>query len=117
MAIIDTVQLQTCVHYCDIRGSWKLYQKTSFLGETLKTAMFMNKSIKFCACTYENIFEQHITPKKNNNLTAVNREYFGCLLVITMHVLGSCEASAQYSPINFFCKPFPQQEFESPSLL
>ena len=57
MAIIDTVQLQYCVHYCDIRGSWILYQKTSFLGETLRTAMLMNKNIKFCACEYENIFE------------------------------------------------------------
>ena len=53
MAIIDTVQLRKCVHYCDIRGSWKLYQKTSFLGETLKTVMLMNKNIKFCACKYE----------------------------------------------------------------
>ena len=57
MAIIDTVQLQKCVYYCDIWGSWKLYQKTSFLGETLKTAMLMNKNIKFCAGKYENIFE------------------------------------------------------------
>ena len=55
MAIIDKVQLQKCVHYCDIRGSWELYQKTSFLGETLKTARLMNENIKFCACKYENI--------------------------------------------------------------
>ena len=57
MAIIDMVQLQKCVHYCNIRGSWKLYQKTLFLGETPKTAMLMNKNIKFCACKYENIFK------------------------------------------------------------
>ena len=57
IVIIDTIQLQLCVRYCDKRDSWKLYQKTSFLGETLKTAMLMNKNIKFCACKYENIFE------------------------------------------------------------
>ena len=39
-------------------------------------------------------------------MTAVNWEYFVCFLVITMHVLGSCEASAQYSPINFFVNLF-----------
>ena len=53
----------------------------------------MNKNIKLCARKYENIFEQHITPQVNNNWTAVNREYFVCLLVITMQVLVSYEAS------------------------
>ena len=74
----------------------------------------MSKNIKFCACKYENIFKQHITPQINNNLTAVNREYFVCFLVITMHVLGSCEASAQYLPINFFVNLFHSKNSNLP---
>ena len=77
--------------------------------------MLMNKNIKLCACKYENIFEQLITPQIYNNLTAVNREYFVCLLVITMHVLGSCVASAQYSPIDFFVNLFHSRKSEPPS--
>ena len=76
--------------------------------------MFMSKNIKFCACKYENIFKQHITPQINNNLTAVYHEYFVCFLVITMHVLGSCEASAQYSPINFFVNLFHSKNSNLP---
>ena len=74
----------------------------------------MSKNIKFYACKYENIFKEHITPQINNNLTAVNREYFVCFLVITMHVLGSCEASAQYSPINFFVNLFHSKNSNLP---
>ena len=44
----------------------------------------------------------------------MNREYFVCFLVITMHVLGSCEASAQYSPINFFVNLFHSQNSNLP---
>ena len=44
----------------------------------------------------------------------MNREYFICLLVITMHVLGSCEASAQYSPINFFVNLFHNKKSNLP---
>ena len=76
--------------------------------------MLMNKNIKFCACKYENIFQQHTIPQINNNLTAVNREYFVCLLVITMHVLGSCKAFAQYSPINFFVNLFHSKNSNLP---
>ena len=36
-------------------GDITCMQKTSFLGEMLKTAMLMNKNITFCACKYENI--------------------------------------------------------------
>ena len=41
-------------------------------------------------------------------------EYFVCFLVITMHVLGSCEASAQYSPINFFVNLFHSKNSNLP---
>ena len=47
-------------------------------------------------------------------MTAVNREYFVCFLVITMHVLVSCEASAQYSPINFFVNIFHSKNSNLP---
>ena len=87
-------------------GQLEIVPENVILGETLKIAMLMNKNIKFCACKYENIFEYHITPQINNNLTAVNREYFVCLFMITIHVLESYEASAQYSPINFFVNLF-----------
>ena len=60
------------------------------------------------------IFLNNITPQINNNLTAVNRGYFVCFLVITMHVLGSCEASAQYSPINFFVNLFHSKNSNLP---
>ena len=76
--------------------------------------MLMNTNIKFCACKYENIFEEHIIPQINNNLMAVNQEYFVCLLVITMHVLGSCETSAQYSPISFFVNLFHSKNSNLP---
>ena len=89
-----------------MRGSWKLYLKTFFLGETLKTAILMNKNIMFCACKYENIFKQHISPKINNNLTAVNREFFVCLLVITMHVLGFAKHLLNIHQSTFFVNLF-----------
>ena len=44
----------------------------------------------------------------------MNREYFVCLLVIIMHVLGSCEACAQYSPINFFVNLFHSKNSNLP---
>ena len=44
----------------------------------------------------------------------MNREYFVCFLVITMHVFGSCEASAQYSPINFFVNLFHSKNSNLP---
>ena len=44
----------------------------------------------------------------------MNGEYFVCLLVITMHVLGSCEASTQYSPINFFVNLFHSKNSNLP---
>ena len=44
----------------------------------------------------------------------MNREYFVCFLVITMHVLESCEASAQYSPINFFVNLFHSKNSNLP---
>ena len=44
----------------------------------------------------------------------MNQEYFVCLLVITMHVLGSCEAAGQYSPINFFVNLFHSKNSNLP---
>ena len=55
----------------------------------------------------------HYTSNKQH-LTAVNWEHFVCLLVITMHVLGSCETSAQYSPINFFVNLFHSKNSNLP---
>ena len=77
----------------------------------------MNKNIKFCACKYENIIELNITPQINNNLTAVNREYF-CLFAGDSHArFGVLRGICSIFTNQLFCKPFPQQEFEPPSLL
>ena len=87
----------------------------SFLGATLKTAMFMGKNIKFVHANMNIFLITHYTSNKQQFDGGESGIF--CLFVGDNHArFGVLRNICSIFTYELFCKPFPQQEFEPPLL-